>query len=118
MQELPTILHVLSTGCGSCREEFIFWKTLPENKNYRVVALAYRDDLSQIKQWFKSNGNPFAETLLDPYGRVGMEIGVQGTPETFLIDKNGIVIHRHLGAVNADIWQNEFEKHLQELDFS
>lgn len=103
-----TILNIWATWCSSCQTEHELWMQLAKKQDALfLVGLNYHDGLEDAKNWLKNLGNPYRLTLFDQNGRVGMDYGVYGTPETFIIDKRGVIRHRHVGPMDAMVWQEK-----------
>lgn len=102
----PMLLNVWATWCPTCRAEHEYLNTLSA-KGVRIVGLNYKDDRSQAVRWLQQLGNPYALSLYDGDGMLGLDLGVYGAPETFLIDGEGIIRYRHAGDMNERIWQQE-----------
>jgi len=102
----PLLLNVWATWCPTCRAEHQFLNTLAR-QGIRVVGLNYKDDRLNAVNWLNTLGNPYALNLYDGDGMFGLDLGVYGAPETFLIDGRGIIRYRHAGDLNADVWQRE-----------
>ena len=75
----------------------------------RVVGMNYKDDRQKAISWLKELGNPYALSLFDGDGMLGLDLGVYGAPETFLIDGNGIIRYRHAGDLNPRVWEEEIK---------
>ena len=75
----------------------------------RVVGMNYKDDCQKAISWLKELGNPYALSLFDGDGMLGLDLGVYGAPETFLIDGNGIIRYRHAGDLNPRVWEEEIK---------
>lgn len=102
----PLLLNVWATWCPTCRAEHRFLNTLAA-QGVVIAGLNYKDDRQKAQRWLQDYGNPYRDNLLDAEGSVGIELGVFGAPETFLIDGQGIVRYRHTGELNADVWRKE-----------
>lgn len=102
----PMLLNVWATWCPTCRAEHAFLNTLA-SQGVRVVGLNYKDDRIKAVNWLNTLGNPYALSLYDGDGMLGLDLGVYGAPETFLIDGRGIIRYRHAGDLNADVWRRE-----------
>jgi len=102
----PLLLNVWATWCPTCRAEHQFLNTLAL-AGIRVVGLNYKDDRLKAVNWLNTLGNPYALSLYDGDGMLGLDLGVYGAPETFLIDGQGIIRYRHAGSLDADVWQRE-----------
>lgn len=98
------VLNIWASWCGPCREEHPFITRLANETNIAVVGLNYKDQQENAKRWLQQFGNPFSVTVEDSAGRAGMDWGVYGVPETFIIDKKGMVRLKHVGPVTeADL---------------
>jgi len=106
----PFILHVFASWCGYCEAEHRFWMHFKKTHPIHLLALNYFDKRDEAKAWLKRLGNPYDAVFYDPFGLSGFSLGVYGTPETFLIDQNGIVKQVWIGPVDEAIWQREFQK--------
>lgn len=71
----------------------------------RIVGINYKDDVEKARDWLAAFGNPYDYNLSDPKGKLGLELGVYGAPETFLVDADGIIRAKHIGDLNADVWK-------------
>ncbi len=74
-----------------------------------MVGMNYKDDRQKAISWLKELGNPYALSLFDGDGMLGLDLGVYGAPETFLIDGNGIIRYRHAGDLNPRVWEEEIK---------
>lgn len=102
----PLLLNVWATWCPTCHTEHQYLNTLA-GKGIRVVGLNYKDDRLKATAWLNTLGNPYALSLYDGDGMLGLDLGVYGAPETFLIDGRGIIRYRHAGDMNERIWNEE-----------
>lgn len=99
MQGKVWLLNIWATWCAGCREEHPLLVNLARSGKVDIVGLNYKDDSAQAKRWLAELGDPYLKTAVDADGRVGIDWGFYGAPETFVIDKNGIVRHKHIGPV-------------------
>ncbi|WP_127960266.1 DsbE family thiol:disulfide interchange protein [Serratia microhaemolytica] len=102
----PLLLNVWATWCPTCRAEHQYLNTLAA-QGVRVIGLNYKDDRQKAILWLQQLGNPYAISLYDGNGMLGLDLGVYGAPETFLIDGNGIIRYRHAGDINPLVWQQK-----------
>lgn len=113
----PLLLNVWATWCPTCRAEHQYLNTLAQ-QGIRVVGLNYKDNRQKAVNWLNTLGNPYALSLYDGNGMLGLDLGVYGAPETFLIDGQGIIRYRHAGDLNERVWQQEvkplWDKYRQE----
>lgn len=98
------LLNVWASWCAACRTEHPVLNKLVETRSLNLVGLNYKDEPAAAKQWLRELGNPYVVSLMDQDGRVGIDWGVYGVPETFVIDKQGVIRHKHIGPLTyADI---------------
>lgn len=104
----PLLLNVWATWCPTCRAEHQYLNKLSA-QGVRVVGLNYKDDRQKAITWLNSLGNPYSLSLYDGNGMLGLDLGVYGAPETFLIDGRGIIRYRHAGDLNDRVWSRELK---------
>jgi cytochrome c biogenesis protein CcmG, thiol:disulfide interchange protein DsbE len=98
------LLNVWASWCVSCRQEHPLLMRLARSGTVPIYGLNYKDQRGDAQRWLAQFGDPYAESLFDTDGRVGMDYGVYGTPETFVIDKQGMIRHKKIGPVTeADL---------------
>lgn len=107
-----TLLNVWASWCEACTEEQPFLMQLSK-QGISIYGLNYQDQSEAAGLWLRTWGNPYRAVGEDPFGRVAMDLGVYGTPETFLIDPHGMIQFRYAGILNQDIWQKEFLPRMQ-----
>lgn len=115
-QQLPDevyLVNVWATWCPTCKQEHEFLNQLAQ-QGVNVVGLNYKDDAQQARQWLVDYGDPYLVTIQDPKGQLGLELGVYGAPETYLVDNQGIIRGKHIGDLNPRVWQ-AFGKQYQAL---
>lgn len=110
-----TLLNVWASWCEACVEEQWFLLQLARQGTL-IYGLNYKDDQALARKWLKEWGNPYQMVAEDPEGRVAIDLGVYGAPETFLVDEKGIIQYRHVGPLNASIWESEFVPRIQQLE--
>jgi cytochrome c biogenesis protein CcmG/thiol:disulfide interchange protein DsbE len=99
------LLHFTSSWCGTCRLEHKAITAIA--KSVPIIAVIYKDDQMRITNWLKQQGNPYRHIIYDPHGAIGMELGVTGIPETYLIIK-GRIIAKFAAPLTEEIWQKNF----------
>ncbi|EKM0667688.1 DsbE family thiol:disulfide interchange protein [Cronobacter turicensis] len=102
----PLLLNVWATWCPTCRAEHQFLNGLAA-KGVRIVGLNYKDDRAKAVAWLNTLGNPYALSLFDGSGMLGLDLGVYGAPETFVIDGRGVIRYRHAGDLNDRVWRQD-----------
>jgi cytochrome c biogenesis protein CcmG/thiol:disulfide interchange protein DsbE len=102
------LLNVWASWCAPCREEHpLLVEYQRQPGAVRVVGLNYKDKPAAASAWLAQLGDPYAMSLVDADGRIGIELGVYGVPETFVIDQQGQVRFKHVGALTAEVMQRE-----------
>ena len=96
----PWILNVWASWCVACRQEHQLFVSYSRSKSVPLVGLNYKDAANDAKAWLKELGNPYDIVAFDLEGSTGIEWGVYGVPETFVIDAKGIVRYKHIGPVS------------------
>ncbi|SQI44187.1 Cytochrome c biogenesis protein CcmG [Leminorella richardii] len=110
-----TVLNVWASWCPSCKSEFSFLKEIGQQGEFTLFGLNYRDTRAAAMKVLNELGNPYFRSVYDPEGKLAMELGVYGTPETYLIDARGVVRYRYSGELNADVWKAEFVPKIEAL---
>ena len=111
---MPALVNVWATWCIACRVEHPFLMKLKENSTIKIYGLNYKDDRIKALDLLERDGNPFEFSIYDFEGRLAIDLGVYGAPETFFIDKEGIVRERHVGVVDEKVWQEKFAQYLDD----
>ncbi len=110
------MLNVWASWCAPCREEHPLVIDIARRQLVPVYGLNYKDTAPAAKAWLASLGNPYRATLVDGDGRVGIDFGVYGVPETFIIDRQGIVRLKHTGPLTPDVVRERIEPLLKALN--
>jgi len=110
------LLNVWGTWCAECRAEHDVLLEIQRSARLPIVGLNWKDEDALAVQWLQDLGNPYAYVALDREGRVAIDWGVYGAPETFLVNAAGMVIHRHVGPLTPEIWQRDFLARLPPAD--
>lgn len=108
------LLNVWATWCPTCRAEHAYLNILAR-QGVRIVGLNYKDDQGAALKWLNELGDPYEFNVFDPEGKLGFDLGVYGAPETYVIDRQGVVRYRHVGDVNDKVWQGTLQPLLQTL---
>ena len=109
------LFNVWASWCVSCRVEHPVLIKLAETKLVPIVGLNYKDQRSDALQWLKQFGNPYLLSATDLDGRIGIDYGVYGVPETYVIDKQGIIRMKHIGPVTEEVLQYKILPRVREL---
>lgn len=109
------LLNVWASWCAACVEEQVFLLELARQK-IPIYGLNYKDHNQSASQWLQRWGNPYQVVISDSLGQAALDLGVYGAPETFLLDKRGIIRYRHVGIVTRNLWENEIKPLFQQLE--
>lgn len=109
----PLLLNVWASWCRQCAREHPLLMRLAAGRDIPVYGLNYKDSIGKARAFLQRNGNPYAATALDMDGRTGMDFGVYGVPETYVIDADGRILFRHVGALTNEIVSERIEPLLE-----
>ena len=112
--KLPALINVWATWCIACRVEHPFLMKLKEESRLTIYGLNYKDNKIKALDLLERDGDPFEFSIYDFEGRLAIDLGVYGAPETFFIDKNGLIRERHVGVIDEKVWEDKFSKYLDE----
>jgi cytochrome c biogenesis protein CcmG/thiol:disulfide interchange protein DsbE len=112
------LLNVWASWCVSCRVEHPLLVELSKSKLVPLVGLNYKDKPSEGIAWLAQHGNPYDVSVVDRDGRVGIDWGVYGVPETFVVDKAGVIRYKHIGPVDAAAIEKKILPLVRELQKS
>ncbi|MFW5969461.1 MAG: DsbE family thiol:disulfide interchange protein [Halofilum sp. (in: g-proteobacteria)] len=101
------LLNIWGTWCGGCREEHHVLMEAASRKDIRILGLNYKDERKKALRWLDERGDPYFASAFDAEGRVGIDLGVYGAPETYVIDAEGVVRHKTIGPVSMDDLKQE-----------
>ena len=99
------LVNFFATWCLPCRDEHIYIKRFSNEKGIRVIGINYKDNSKKTIQWLKNLGNPYSNVPIDKNGRIAIDWGVYGIPETFVVSSKGIIKYRHIGPVTEKIYK-------------
>jgi cytochrome c biogenesis protein CcmG/thiol:disulfide interchange protein DsbE len=105
MQGKVWLLNVWASWCVSCREEHPFLMALAKRNEVPIVGLNYKDRRDDAMKWLGQFGNPYQLSIVDADGRTGIDFGVYGVPETFVIDRDGVIRYKQIGPLTPEKWQ-------------
>jgi cytochrome c biogenesis protein CcmG/thiol:disulfide interchange protein DsbE len=102
------LVNVWATWCVGCRQEHEFLMQLARNEVIPIYGLNWRDRQDDALQWLQRLGDPYVASGFDADGKAGIDWGVYGAPETFLVGADGTVLYKYLGPLNESVWEQEF----------
>jgi cytochrome c biogenesis protein CcmG/thiol:disulfide interchange protein DsbE len=109
-----SLVNVWATWCVSCRVEHPYLQSLAQ-QGVVIDGLNYKDQDVPALEWLEELGNPYKVNVADREGTLGLDLGVYGAPETYVVDARGIVRYRHVGIVNESVWASVLEPLYKEL---
>jgi len=112
MGDQLALINVWASWCVTCRKEHQVIMEIAKTNNLKLIGINYKDSMRDAEKYLKVMGNPFDEIIFDPQGKNGMELGVYATPETFLINRDGTIIHKHIGEITKEIWMENFQTYI------
>ncbi|WP_188861746.1 DsbE family thiol:disulfide interchange protein [Marinobacterium nitratireducens] len=111
----PALLNVWATWCPTCKQEHDQLNKIAREEGVTIYGINYKDDRAKANDWLQRYQDPYARNIFDPKGTLGLDLGVYGAPETYVLDKDGIIRYRHVGEVNEKVWQ-QLREVMQQLD--
>jgi len=108
------LLNVWATWCVACRVEHPYLRQIADS-GVPVYGLNYKDDDAAAIRWLQDLGNPYLFNIADHQGSLGLDLGVYGAPETYLLDAEGVIRYRHVGVVDDRVWQTILQPAYEQL---
>ena len=105
----PRLVNVWATWCPTCLEEHSVLLDISDRTGISIIGVNYRDVPDDARSSLAKYGDPYDFIIVDRKGDLGLDLGVYGAPETFLVDREGIVRHKHVGNVTSEVWLDEIE---------
>ncbi len=110
-----SLLNIWATWCPSCKQEHPVLMQIAKSNKIPIYGLFYKDDPAKGVVWLQDYGDPYRANAVDVEGKIGIEWGVYGTPETFIIDQEGIIRYKHVGPISWADWQGTLLPMIQSL---
>jgi cytochrome c biogenesis protein CcmG/thiol:disulfide interchange protein DsbE len=110
------MLNVWASWCVACREEHPLMVEFSRKKLLPIYGLNYKDDRAAGLRWIANFGNPYDASLFDNDGRVGIDWGVYGVPETFIVDREGIIRFKQIGPLTPEVIRTQIEPLVRQLN--
>ncbi|HET7394819.1 MAG TPA: DsbE family thiol:disulfide interchange protein [Gammaproteobacteria bacterium] len=110
------LLNVWATWCVACRDEHEALVQFAKQNVIPIYGLDYKDERQSALDWLAKEGDPYTAVAFDATGDVAINWGVYGAPETFLLDKHGIIRHKYIGPLTQDIIQHDLLPRIQKLE--
>jgi len=103
----PVLVNVWATWCPTCKAEHAELMRIHSSTDLRIVGVNYKDNPAKALRWLADYGNPYEFILQDIDGSLGVELGVYGAPESFLLDASGTIVYKRVGDINPRVWRDE-----------
>ena len=103
-----TLVNVWASWCPTCRQEHQMMMKIANNKDLQLIGINYKDTKVDGERYLEVMGNPFDVIIFDPNGKIGLDLGVYATPETFLVNQQGVIIYKHTGPIDSKVWEEGF----------
>lgn len=116
LRDRVSLLNVWASWCASCRQEHPLLVDLARQGKVAIFGLNYKDTRPEAQRWLAALGDPYLASAFDQDGRVGIEWGVYGVPETFVIDRRGVIRHKHIGPITPAAWEETLWPLIQQLE--
>ena len=110
-----SLVNIWASWCVTCRAEHQVLNSLARQNNLNLVGINYKDKKKDAVLFLKNLGNPFKQIMFDPKGKLGLELGVYATPESFIVDRLGVIRYKHIGELTQRIIDNEINPVLERL---
>ena len=99
------LVNFFATWCKPCRDEHIYIERFSNEKGIKIIGINYKDNSNKTIRWLKELGNPYADVLVDKSGRIAIDWGVYGIPETFIVNSEKIIKYRRVGPITKKIYK-------------
>lgn len=110
------LVNAWATWCVECRREHPVLVDIATQAKIPIYGLNYKDQRPEALEWLRRLGDPYVFSAFDAEGRVGIDLGVYGLPETFLVAADGTIAHKHVGPIDRRIWEEEFVPVIRALE--
>jgi len=99
-----TLINVWASWCSTCAKEHMLLTSMHKTDEFQLVGINYKDSKNSADLWLNKLGNPYTVNIFDAKGSLSIDLGVYGTPTTYIIDRDGIIRYRHVGILTNEIW--------------
>lgn len=115
----PRVVNVWASWCTACRDEHPVLMDLAaqlraQGRAEQLLGIDYKDQPQAALDWLRRGGDPYSDSIVDAAGKLGIELGVYGVPETFVTDAQGRIVYKHVGALTQEIVQRQILPRLKE----
>jgi cytochrome c biogenesis protein CcmG/thiol:disulfide interchange protein DsbE len=114
MKGQPSLLNVWATWCVACKVEHPYLNKLSQ-QGVMIFGVNYKDNTESAQEWLAKLGDPYAFSVVDADGRLGIDLGVFGAPETYVLDRDGVIRYKHVGVVDERVWTETLQPIMKSL---
>ncbi len=111
----PVLVNVWASWCSACRVEHPLLLSMAQNDKVEIIGLNYKDTREAGSELLQAHGNPYRQVLFDPQGKLGLDLGVYGVPETFVLDAKGVIRFKQVGPMTPEAWRDQIKPLLAKL---
>ena len=111
-----SLVNVWASWCTTCRKEHQMIMNIAKNTDLQMIGIDYKDTRENGAKYLEIMGNPFDQILFDLNGKIGIDLGVYATPETFLVNEKGVILYKHIGEIDQKVWDKNFAIHLKSTE--
>ncbi len=116
LQGHVSMVNIFASWCPPCRIEHPTWMQLSRSDAVPIYGVDWKDKPEDGAKWLSDFGNPYSKVGSDYNGRLGLDLGITGAPETFVIDKTGRIRYKYVGPITLDVWRNEIKPLVDQLE--
>ena len=109
------MVNVWASWCVACKQEHPVLLELARSKQIPIIGLNYKDTRADASKILETEGNPYDTVIVDASGRTGIDWGVYGVPESFILDKQGVIRYKQIGPITPEVWEKTLWPRIQEL---
>jgi len=103
----PVLVNFFASWCEGCQVEHPVLLKLAKEFNAEIIGMDYKDKLEDVTAWLKRHGSPYRKVVLDEQGTAGLDWGVYGVPETFVLDASGVIVYKQIGPMTEEVWREK-----------
>jgi len=114
----PVLVNVWATWCPTCRAEHAELLRIHQESGMPIIGVNYKDDPAKARAWLAQLGDPYEFNIVDAQGTLGIDLGVYGAPESFLVDATGTIVYKRVGDITRTVWEREIKPRLEAMNKS
>lgn len=111
LQGRPVLVNFFASWCEGCRVEHPFLLKLAAEQGVEIIGMDYKDEPADVRQWLRRHGSPYRQVAIDREGKAGLDWGVYGVPETYVLGADGTILFKQVGPLTPEAW----EQHIRPL---